>query len=76
MYSDNRPCEVCGSPVRLRSRRPGEGDDAGDQVGDQVGDEVGDEVGGDTDTRIEADDTVDERVCTNPDCASHGSDRR
>ena len=67
MYSDNRPCEVCGSPVRLRSRRPGEVDGADDPVGD---------VGGDTDTRIEADDTVDERVCTNPGCASHESDGR
>ncbi|WP_182524976.1 hypothetical protein [Nocardioides dongkuii] len=48
MYFDNRPCDVCGSEVRLKahdSSTPLRGPDP--------------------------DGTVDERVCTNPDCASH-----
>ena len=46
MYRDNRPCEVCGSAVRLRPR--------------------------DEPHAAEADGTVDERVCTNSECATHG----
>jgi hypothetical protein len=42
MYSDSKPCEVCGSEVRLTPHRK--------------------------DTYEEADDTIDERVCTNDDC--------
>ena len=45
MYQDNRPCEVCGSEVRLRPR--------------------------DEPHQAEADGTVDVRVCSNPDCATH-----
>jgi hypothetical protein len=48
MYFDNRPCEVCGSEVRLRSHDP-----------DAQG------------VLAESDATVDDRVCTNPDCATN-----
>lgn len=48
MYFDNRPCDVCGSEVRLKAHD------------------------GSTPLRgPDPDGTVDERVCTNPDCASH-----
>jgi hypothetical protein len=62
MYFDTKPCRVCGSEVRLVPReRPDEaGDDAPVGPADGV---VGD-----------ADSTVDERVCTDPDCPSHAED--
>ena len=50
MYFDNRPCQVCGSEVRLRPHQT------------------------DT-THAEADATVDDRVCTNDDCATNAEDR-
>ena len=49
MYSDTRPCEVCGSEVRLTENR--------------------------TPTYTAADDTVDERICTNPECETNTGDR-
>jgi hypothetical protein len=58
MYTDNKPCTVCGSPVELRPHEVDEADlDAPVGPADGV-------VG-------TADPTVDERVCTNPDCPSH-----
>ena len=48
MYFDNRPCQVCGSEVELRSHDK----DAKGVV-------------------AEPDATVDDRVCTNPDCATN-----
>jgi len=59
VYSDERPCAVCGSPVRLSAR---EVDDLPAPTG-PVGPRDGVVGGGDP--------TVDERVCTNPDCPSH-----
>jgi hypothetical protein len=57
MYFDTSPCSVCGSEVRLEAR---EGVTAADgPVGDPDG-YVGD-----------GDSTVDQRVCTNPDCPTH-----
>ena len=49
MYSDTRPCKVCGSEVRLRAHTH--------------------------DLVAEPDDTVDDRVCTNPDCPTNATDR-
>ncbi len=49
MYSDNRPCDICGSDVRLTQHR--------------------------TATYEKSDDTVDERICTNPDCDSNRGGR-
>ena len=49
MYSDNRPCQVCGSDVTLRAHSK--------------------------DLVAEPDDTVDDRVCTNPDCPTNAADR-
>lgn len=58
MYQDSKPCEVCGAPVELRPRT------AAEDVGDgPVGPEDGVVGGGDP--------TVDDRVCTNPECPSH-----
>jgi hypothetical protein len=58
MYFDSKPCSVCGSEVRLEARSaPASSTDA--QVGDPDG-YVGD-----------GDSTVDERVCTNPDCPTN-----
>jgi hypothetical protein len=48
VYFDSKPCQVCGSEVRLRAQ--GES------------------------TRLrepDPDGTVDERVCTNPECATN-----
>lgn len=59
MYADQKPCTVCGSPVRLRAREPERESDQDGPVGPEDG-----VVG-------TADPTVDERVCTNPDCATH-----
>lgn len=59
MYADNKPCQVCGADVELRPRTV-DGSDAGDgPVGPSDG-----VVGS-------GDPTVDERVCTNPDCPTH-----
>ena len=57
MYDDARPCQVCGSPVRLEAHQPGEASAAA-PVGPPDG-----VVGG-------ADPTVDDRVCTNDDCTT------
>lgn len=57
MYFDSKPCSVCGSDVELRPAQVP--DDAGGPVGPADG-FVGD-----------ADSTIDERVCTNPDCPTH-----
>lgn len=61
MYVDAQPCQVCGAEVELRARTgaPGGGGRDDGPVGPEDG-YVGD-----------ADTTVDRRVCTNPDCASH-----
>lgn len=58
MYFDTKPCSVCGSEVRLEARTAPDLP-AGDKVGDPDG-FVGD-----------GDSTVDERVCTNPDCPTN-----
>lgn len=59
MYFDNKPCTVCGAEIELRARTsPSEGA-AAPPVGPTDG-----VVGA-------GDETVDERVCTNPDCATH-----
>lgn len=60
MYFDSAPCEVCGSPVDLR---PHEVPDSGGGVVGPADGVVG-----------TADPTVDDRVCTNPDCPTHGAD--
>lgn len=52
VYQDNRPCDVCGSEVRLRAHEATE--DPADAT-----------VHGDNDS------TVDERVCTNPECPTN-----
>ncbi|NPC98983.1 hypothetical protein [Nocardioides sp. zg-DK7169] len=58
MYEDEKPCEVCGSPVRLRARR---------DVG--AAEAASDGPVGPADGVVGAgDDPVDERVCQNPDC--------
>ncbi|MBE7325211.1 hypothetical protein IEQ44_11150 [Nocardioides sp. Y6] len=62
MYSDSRPCAECGAEVELRARTTPPAPDSGDHP---VG--PGHVVGG-------ADDTVDIRVCTNPDCPTHTSE--
>ena len=58
MYTDIEPCTVCGSPVELVARHVEEGPD--DEPVGPAGGVVG-----------TADGPVDERVCSNPDCASH-----
>ena len=58
VYSDEKPCAVCGSEVRLRPH-PGSDGDTTEPVGPADG-----VVGG-------ADEPVDVRECTNPDCPSH-----
>jgi hypothetical protein len=55
VYFDTKPCRVCGSDVELRPRE-GADEEASGPVG------AADGVVGD------ADSTVDQRVCTNPDC--------
>ena len=61
MYYDSKPCSVCGSEVRLRAR------DQDDIVEDDgpVGPREGYVGGGDP--------TVDERICTNPDCPTNAA---
>jgi hypothetical protein len=58
MYFDSKPCSVCGAEVRLVARKEPVAA-PGDQVGDPDG-FVGD-----------GDSTVDERVCTNPECPAN-----
>ncbi|NYE37276.1 hypothetical protein F4692_002409 [Nocardioides cavernae] len=60
MYSDYDACAVCGSEVRLQPHPGASGDDA---TGEPAGPADGVVGGGDP--------TVDLRVCTNEDCASH-----
>jgi hypothetical protein len=62
IYFDTKPCQVCGSEVELRPH------EARDDRGDHAPVGPSDGVVGD------ADSTVDVRVCTNPDCASHAAD--
>ena len=62
MYFDVKPCAVCGSDVELRPAQPEQAD-----TSSPVGPEDG-VVGG-------ADSTVDERVCTNPQCPTNQSGR-
>ncbi|MDT9592649.1 hypothetical protein RDV89_06205 [Nocardioides zeae] len=59
MYTDAQPCAACGSAVDLRPHDPDRAD--GGPVGPADG-----VVGG-------ADPTVDERVCTNPDCPTRAA---
>jgi hypothetical protein len=59
MYFDTRPCSVCGSEVRLVAREAPAATSPRGQVGDPDG-FVGD-----------GDSTIDERVCTNPDCPTN-----
>lgn len=61
VYDDEKPCAVCGSEVRLRARDIR----AETQPDGPVGPTDGVVGGGDP--------TVDDRVCTNPDCPSHAS---
>ena len=60
MYDDYAPCAVCGSKVDLVGR-----DDGPDPTSDDA--PVGPEDG----VVGTADDPVDTRVCTNPDCPTH-----
>ena len=59
MYFDTKPCAVCGSEVRLRSRDEPVVPEADGPVGEPDG-VVGD-----------ADSTVDERICTTDDCTTN-----
>lgn len=61
MYADSQPCSVCGSEVELRPREVDRTAPAG-PVGPPDG-----VVG-------TGDPTVDVRVCTNADCATHTGD--
>lgn len=63
MYTDTKPCAVCGAPVRLEARRTTaerERDAGPGPVGPAAG-----FVGA-------GDDPVDDRVCTNDACPTHG----
>lgn len=62
MYFDTSPCSVCGADVELRPA--------------QVPDETGGPVGPSDGYVGAADSTIDERVCTNPECPTHGSATR
>jgi hypothetical protein len=59
MHFDFKNCEVCGAEVRLRASTPPETTHLDGPVGPQDG-----VVGG-------GDPTVDDRICTNADCATH-----
>jgi hypothetical protein len=59
MYYDNKPCQVCGSEVRLEAK---DADDIEEPDG-PVGPEDGYVGSGDP--------TVDKRICTNPDCPTN-----
>lgn len=48
MYSDSKPCQVCGARVELRPHQ--------------------------TDEVAEPDGTIDERICTDPECETHRTD--
>ncbi len=63
MYFDNKPCAVCGAEIRLRARRtPSEAETR--------------QPAGPSDGVVGAgDETVDERVCTNPECPSHSTEQ-
>ena len=61
MYFDSKPCAVCGSEVRLEPHQPPDAAAVDGPVGPADG-----VVG-------TADPTVDDRVCTNPDCPTHES---
>ena len=62
MYFDSKPCTVCGAEIELRAREtPVEPPSGEHPVGPRDG-----VVGG-------GDDTVDLRVCTNPECPSHSA---
>lgn len=56
MHFDFKPCEVCGSEVTLRASAPVVAPNTDAPVGPPEG-----YVGG-------GDETVDERICSNPDC--------
>lgn len=61
MYEDEKPCEVCGSAVRLRAR---------EDVG--AAEEAATGPVGPADGVVGAgDDPVDARVCLNPDCPTN-----
>jgi hypothetical protein len=59
MYFDTKPCDVCGSEVTLRGRDSPPADESDGVVGAPDG-----VVG-------TADNTVDERVCSNADCPTN-----
>lgn len=59
MYFDIKPCRVCGSEVELRASTPPDPDEVTAPVGPAEG-----YVGG-------GDETVDDRICTNPDCPTN-----
>lgn len=59
MYFDQNPCDLCGARVELRARQPSDAPDVDAPVGPTDG-----FVGA-------ADTTVDERICTNPECPTH-----
>jgi hypothetical protein len=61
VYADAKPCQQCGSEVRLEAREP-DREDGSQPVGPADG-----VVG-------TADPTVDRRVCTNRACPSHKDD--
>jgi hypothetical protein len=59
MYYDSKPCQVCGSEVRLEAKEPGDIVEPDGPVGPEEG-----YVGG-------GDPTVDKRLCTNADCPTN-----
>ena len=59
MYFDSEPCHVCGSKVTLRAGQPEESSETDGPVGPRAG-----YVGA-------GDETVDDRICTNPDCPTN-----
>lgn len=65
MYSDHRPCAVCGSEVRL-APHPGSSGPT-DSSADGPAGPVDGVVGG-------GDPTVDLRICTNEDCPTRQDD--
>ena len=65
MHFDTKPCSVCGSQVELRARQSPPQDVPGGGVVGEADGVVGD-----------ADSTVDERVCTNPDCPTNQGGRQ
>ena len=64
MYYDNKPCQVCGSEVRLEAREPGDIEEPDGPVGPEEG-----YVGG-------GDPTVDKRICTNAACPTNNESER